>query len=140
MHANIEGDFSERARRRAMEIANDADIRIDHLVKSGKVTDKAKHARVGHVGRVRLTRIMDLYLLAPDIQEEILHPNDQSMTLPFVIPPTTSHCNGQRYRSDELIPSTVFRIIWFGEDSGWRTILLASTQSIINQDPVLRLR
>jgi hypothetical protein len=28
MQANIEGDLSERARRRAMEIANDADIRM----------------------------------------------------------------------------------------------------------------
>ncbi len=28
MQANVEGDLSERARRRAMEIANDADIRM----------------------------------------------------------------------------------------------------------------
>jgi hypothetical protein len=47
-------------------------IRLDHLIKSGQVTDQAEIARVGHVTRARLTQIMDLTLLAPDIQEEIL--------------------------------------------------------------------
>ena len=47
-------------------------IRLDHLIKSGQVTDQDELARVGHVSRVRLTQIMDLNLLAPDIQDEIL--------------------------------------------------------------------
>jgi len=47
-------------------------IRLDHLIKSGQITDQAELARVGHVSRARLTQIMDLNLLAPDIQEEIL--------------------------------------------------------------------
>jgi hypothetical protein len=47
-------------------------IRFDHLIKSGQVTDQAELARVGHVSRARLTQIMDLNLLAPDIQEEAL--------------------------------------------------------------------
>lgn len=47
-------------------------IRLDHLIKSGQVTDQAELARVGHVSRARVTQIMDLNLLAPDIQEEIL--------------------------------------------------------------------
>ena len=47
-------------------------IRFEHLIKSGQVTDQAELARVGHVSRARLTQIMDLNLLAPDIQEEIL--------------------------------------------------------------------
>jgi hypothetical protein len=48
-------------------------IRLDHLIKSGQVTDQAELARIGHVSRARLTQIMDLNLLAPDIQEEVLH-------------------------------------------------------------------
>jgi hypothetical protein len=48
-------------------------IRLDHLIKSGQVTDQAELARIGHVSRARLTQIMDLNLLAPDIQEDILH-------------------------------------------------------------------
>jgi len=47
-------------------------IRLDHLIKTGQVSDQAELARVGHVSRARLTQIMDLNLLAPDIQEEIL--------------------------------------------------------------------
>jgi hypothetical protein len=47
-------------------------IRLDHLIKSGQVTDQAELARVGHVSRARLTQIMDLNLLAPDIQESII--------------------------------------------------------------------
>lgn len=47
-------------------------IRLDHLIKSGQVTDQVELARVGHVSRARLTKIMDLNLLAPNIQEEIL--------------------------------------------------------------------
>ena len=48
-------------------------IRLDHLIKTGQVTDQAELARVGHVSRARLTQIMDLNLLASDIQEEVLH-------------------------------------------------------------------
>ncbi|QDV25887.1 hypothetical protein [Aureliella helgolandensis] len=48
-------------------------IRLDHLIKTGQVTDQAELARVGHVSRARLTQIMNLLYLAPDIQEELLH-------------------------------------------------------------------
>ena len=39
---------------------------------SGQVKDYAELARLGHVSRARITQIMNLLLLAPDIQEEIL--------------------------------------------------------------------
>jgi hypothetical protein len=60
-------------------------IRLDHLIKSGQVTDQAELARVGHVSRARLTQIMDLNLLAPDIQEEILFFADSSIVFPVPI-------------------------------------------------------
>jgi hypothetical protein len=47
-------------------------IRLDHLIKSGQVTDQAELARVGHVSRARLSQILDLNLLAPKIQESVL--------------------------------------------------------------------
>ena len=47
-------------------------IRFDRLVRGGKVRDYAELARVGRVTRARLSQIMDLTLLAPDIQEDIL--------------------------------------------------------------------
>ena len=47
-------------------------IRFDHLIKSGEITDQADLARLGHVSRARVTQIMNLLQLAPDIEEEIL--------------------------------------------------------------------
>ena len=47
-------------------------IRFEKLVRTGAVRDYAELARVGYVTRARLTQIMNLLQLAPDIQEEIL--------------------------------------------------------------------
>jgi hypothetical protein len=47
-------------------------IRFGRLIQEGRVRDYAELARLGHVTRARLTQIMNLRLLAPDIQEEIL--------------------------------------------------------------------
>jgi len=48
-------------------------IKIDGLITSGAIPDQAEAARVGHVTRARMTQIMNLLLLAPDIQEAILN-------------------------------------------------------------------
>lgn len=47
-------------------------IRFDSLVQSGEVVDYADLARLGCVTRARMTQIMNLLLLAPDIQEQLL--------------------------------------------------------------------
>ncbi|MBN2294220.1 MAG: hypothetical protein JXM70_17465 [Pirellulales bacterium] len=47
-------------------------IRFDQLIRNGVVINQAELARLGHVTRARLTQIMNLRLLAPDIQEAIL--------------------------------------------------------------------
>ena len=46
--------------------------RFEKLIRDGEVRDYADLARLGHVTRARLSQIMDLLLLAPDIQEAIL--------------------------------------------------------------------
>ena len=48
-------------------------IRFDKLIRDGVAKDQSTLARLGHVSRVRMTQIMNLNLLAPDIQEEVLH-------------------------------------------------------------------
>jgi hypothetical protein len=48
-------------------------IRFDDLLARGEVRDYAEIARLGHVTRARVTQIMNLLNLAPDIQEAILH-------------------------------------------------------------------
>lgn len=47
-------------------------IRFEEKLQQGHVRDMAHLARLGHVSRARLTQIMNLRLLAPDIQEELL--------------------------------------------------------------------
>ena len=64
---------TEQARRipriaRLMALA----LRFEHLISTGQVVNQAQLARLGNVSRARLTQIMNLVLLAPDIQEELL--------------------------------------------------------------------
>lgn len=48
-------------------------IRFDALVREGAVSTQAELAAVGHVTRARVTQIMNLLYLAPDLQEAVLH-------------------------------------------------------------------
>ena len=47
-------------------------IRLEELVRLGEVESHADLARLGQVTRARISQIMDLLCLAPDIQEELL--------------------------------------------------------------------
>jgi len=47
-------------------------IKFQEMVDHGEVRDYADLARLGYVTRARVTQIMNLALLAPDIQEELL--------------------------------------------------------------------
>jgi hypothetical protein len=47
-------------------------IRFEGLLQREEVRDYADLARLGHVTRARVTQIMNLLNLAPDVQEEIL--------------------------------------------------------------------
>lgn len=48
-------------------------IHFEELVRSGAVADYATLAKLGYVTRARISQIMNLLTLAPDIQEEILY-------------------------------------------------------------------
>ena len=45
---------------------------FDDLLRRGEVKDYADLARLGHVTRARVTQVMNLLMLAPDIQEALL--------------------------------------------------------------------
>ncbi len=47
-------------------------IWFDDLLRKGEVKDYAELARLGHVTRARVTQIMNLLNLAPEIQERLL--------------------------------------------------------------------
>ena len=48
-------------------------IYYEDLIRQGHVHDYAEIATLGHVTRARVTQIMNLRLLAPDIQEHLLN-------------------------------------------------------------------
>jgi hypothetical protein len=61
-------DFSVPRIARLMALA----IRFDRLLRAEEFRDYAELARLGRVTRARMTQIMKLLNLAPDIQEQIL--------------------------------------------------------------------
>ena len=47
-------------------------IRFQGLLRQGSVADQAELARLGHVSRARISQILNLLHLAPDLQEHLL--------------------------------------------------------------------
>jgi hypothetical protein len=47
-------------------------LHLEDLIQAGKIKNYAAIGRLGHVSRSRVSHIMNLLLLAPDIQEQIL--------------------------------------------------------------------
>ena len=47
-------------------------IQMDRMLRTGEVADLTELARLGHVTQPRMSQILNLTLLAPDIQEELL--------------------------------------------------------------------
>jgi hypothetical protein len=47
-------------------------LRLEALIQSGVIANYAELARLGHVSRARVTQILDLCWLAPDLQEAVL--------------------------------------------------------------------
>ena len=64
-------------------------IRLEHLLATGLVKDQAEIARTAGITRARVTQIINLTQLAPDIQEAILN-----------LVPTTDHV--PRFREREV--------------------------------------
>jgi hypothetical protein len=57
-------------------------IRFEELVRTGEVRDFAEIAELGHVTRARVSQIVNLLNLAPDIQEAILETVNPPQSLP----------------------------------------------------------
>jgi hypothetical protein len=66
IHANPTDAASRIARYMALAIY------YENLIRQGHVHDYAEIAALGHVTRARVTQIMNLRLLAPDLQERLL--------------------------------------------------------------------
>jgi hypothetical protein len=78
-------------------------IRFDGLLVMGQVRDQADLARLGQVTRARISQILGLIHLAPDIQEEILFLRGAGRGLDLLLADVRPLCavsdwNGQRRR------------------------------------------
>jgi hypothetical protein len=83
-------------------------IRFDALVREGAVSTQAELAAVGHVTRARVTQIMNLLHLAPDIQECILF-----------LPPVRA---GKDPFGEHQLRPLVSMIQWESQRAAWRVL------------------
>jgi hypothetical protein len=89
-------------------------IKFDGLVRGDVARDYADLARLGFVTRARMTQIMNLLNLAPDIQEEILF-----------LPKTTT---GRDPVSERGIRRLTAIVRWDRQRKAWREICKKSEQ------------
>ncbi len=84
-------------------------IYCEDLVRKGHVHDYAEIATLGHVNRARVTQIMNLRLLASEIQEE-------QLTLDRVI-------NGRNSLSLRQVQSIALENDWKTQRKEWRALI-----------------
>lgn len=84
-------------------------IRLEHLLASGQVKDQAEIARTAGITRARVTQIINLTQLAPDIQEAILN-----------LEPSTDHV--PRFREREVRAIAILPS-WEKQRTEWNRIL-----------------
>lgn len=81
-------------------------IRFDRLIREGTITDMSELARLAHVTQPRMTQIMNLNLLAPDIQEALL-------TLPRVV-------QGREHIHERMLRSIAAELCWVRQRELWK--------------------
>lgn len=84
-------------------------IRFDNLVRTGAVSTQAELAASGHVTRARVTQIMNLLHLAPDIQEAVLY-------LPLVV-------HGRDPITEHDLRAVTSRVEWQAQRAMWKSLL-----------------
>jgi len=83
-------------------------IRFDQLLQDGGVADQSELARLAHVTQPRMTQIMNLLNLSPDIQEEILH-----------LPPVTA---GRDLMTERDLRPILRMTPWSTQRRAWRRV------------------
>lgn len=116
-HASIATDPSRQA---AASAAHDAGrvprvarlmalaIRFDELLRTGVVENQTELARLARVTQPRMTQIMNLLHLAPDIQEALLF-----------LPPTVS---GRDPLNERRLRRVASEVRWSAQRRAWRRV------------------
>lgn len=86
-------------------------LKLEGMVRRGEVRDYAELARVGRVTRARLSQLMNLTLLAPDIIDDLLH-----------LPPTTK---GRDPIAEHDLRAVAAEVDWGVQRRMWQKILEA---------------
>lgn len=86
-------------------------IKMDGLVRAGVVRDYAELARLGRVTPARVTQVMNLTLLAPDLQEALLF-----------LPPVTAGREGLTLAELQRVAAVRD---WRGQRRVWRELTAA---------------
>ncbi len=87
-------------------------IRLERLLRTGEVTDIMELARLGHVTQPRMSQILSLTLLAPDIQEDLLF-----------LPRVTA---GKPTIHEKLLRPIAAQIDWGEQRQMWHSLRLQS--------------
>jgi hypothetical protein len=90
-------------------------LRFERLVHEGAVRDYAELAALGHVSRARISQVLSLLHLAPDIQEEIL----------FLAPVKRGR---EPAYLEQLLPLTVI-LEWRAQRRRWNELQRGSTDT-----------
>ncbi len=88
-------------------------IRFDKLLRDGVVPNQSELARLVHVTQPRMTQILNLLHLAPDIQEEILF-----------LPPTTG---GRDSIHEHMLRPVAACASWADQRRQWALIIRQTT-------------
>lgn len=83
-------------------------IHLQGLVETGDIKDYATLATLGHVSRARITQIMDLTLLTPDVQEALLF-------LPRIE-------NGRDKINERMLRNIMAEPVWEKQRDLWNTL------------------
>lgn len=91
-------------------------IKFEDMVERGDVKDYADLARLGYVTRARMTQIMNLLMLAPDIQEQLLSSDDVPQCL-----------------RERLVRGLCAQVWWTTQRQGWKALLAAATSGRVSE-------
>ena len=79
-------------------------IKFQDMLDQGEVRDFAELARLGYVTRARLTQIMNLLLLSPEIQERLLFLSAEAELTERAIRTAVKHVHWASQRSCIEVP------------------------------------
>lgn len=91
-------------------------IRFDRLIREGQAYGQSELARLGHISQPRMTQIMNLNHLAPDIQEELLF-------LPLV-------AEGRDRIHEKMLRPVAAELDWRVQRQRWAHLQLVATKSV----------